>query len=195
MRTLYIVLTLCFSLVSALEGQTYGEWERPCTLSLSPRFSAPFNHGVLYEGYEFLTAWRSIIQTTPLPSRNWYEAASDPNPLSSDRRARWHGAQLEGYCTIERTPYYITYHTYPVAYRGNVRPCRSGGGGGSGSYEDPLESFMYDPYTSEGECAEGAARGEIGGAGCRVEYVYVEWSGDGGLTWQVIWEGFATVCG
>jgi hypothetical protein len=194
MRMLRTVVPLLFVVTSALSGQTYGEWDRPCTLSLSPRFSAPFNHGVLYQGYEFLTAWRSIIQTTPLPSRTWYEPASDPDPVSTDRKVRWHGAQIEGHCTIERTPYYITYHTYPVGYRGSVRPCRSGTVG-LVAYEDPPESSTYDPYSSEGECAEGTSRAENGSAPCRTEYVYVEWSGDGGVTWHVIWEGFATVCG
>lgn len=195
MRIVCAALAVFIVHVAALSGQTYGEWERPCTLSLSPRFSAPFNHGVLYQGYEFLTAWRSILQTTPLPSRNWYEASSDRNPVSTDRKVRWYGAQLEGYCTVERTPYYITYHTYPVAYRGTVRPCNGSGAGGLVSYEDPPESWSYDPYGTYGECGGGAGDGDQGGSGCRVEYVYIEQSTDGGATWRVIWEGFATLCG
>jgi hypothetical protein len=158
-------------------------------------------HGVLYQGKEFQTQWRSVNQATPLPSYNWYEATPDPNPRSTTGTSRWYGAKLQGHCTVERTPYYISYHTYPVAFEGTVREC--GGGGGGGPWDatgiiDPPESDQFEPYdqwSEYGDC--GGTGGEGGGGGsqaCHEEYVYIEISYDNGLTWHKLWEGWATVC-
>jgi hypothetical protein len=162
---------------------------------------------VQYGGYTFETEWRSINQTPPLPSRNWYEPLSDPNPWSTDGRARWYGAEVEGHCTVERTEYYVSLHVYPVAYRGTVRTCWNGGGSGGGGggpwfyITDPTDP-AYDPYGDGGSydaaCSDATADGNGGSAGqttCHDEYVYVELSDDGGVTWYVWWEGWATVCG
>jgi hypothetical protein len=58
---------------------------------------------------------------------------------------------------------------------------------------------LYDPYEEnspeEGDgCSVGT--GGQGGSepGCHDEYVYVEVSYDGGLTWVEMWEGWAEVC-
>ena len=192
-------LCLCSTPVCA---QRYGEWDRPCTLQLPPRFSWPFASGVIYGGHEWVTEWRSISQVAPLPSYNWYEATPDPDPVSTDDGARWIEARVEGHCTIEQNPYYITYHTYPVAFGGRVVTCPSGGGGG-GVWEvqyitEPGDP-SYDPYSSYGGmnvCSQGPhTGGDAGGDLCHQEYVYIDISYDGGSTWSELWEGWATVCG
>src|SRR5262245_15368285 len=104
MRVSCMFLALLLLRASALSSQSYGEWDRPCSLRLSPRFSAPFVHGVIYQGKEFQTEWQSVNPNTPLPSYNWYEPVRDPNPLSTDGTSRWYGAKIEVHCTVERTP-------------------------------------------------------------------------------------------
>lgn len=195
MRTLIIFLALFIFPHTALIGQIYGEWDVPCALSLSPRFSAPFNHGVIFQGKEFLTPWRSVNQTPPLPSYNWYEPVGNPNPVSTDGTSRWYGAKLEGHCTVERNPYWVRYSVVPVAYEGQVRACSRGAGGNWHYVTDPVDE-SYDPYSPAGgsDCGSEGGSGEEG-VSCHDEYVYVEVSHDGGVTWEVIWEGWAQVCG
>ncbi len=50
--------------------------------------------------------------------------------------------------------------------------------------------LTYDPYS--GTC--GGPGGGPGGSTCTYEYVQIETSNDGGVTWTVWWEGMATVC-
>jgi len=200
MRAVVTVVALVCLRVTALNGQIYGEWDVPCPLGLSSRFSAPFAHGVVYEGKEFLTPWRSVVQTTPLPSENWCEPVGDPNPLSTDKTSRWYGAKVKGHCTVERTPYYISYHVYPIEYEGNVERCDSSGGGGGGPWyiTDPAMEQGYDPYANDAGGTESCSDSGGGEGGsepvCHDEYIYVEASYDGGVTWEILWEGWAQVC-
>lgn len=196
MRAIIAFLALFSVSASAVHGQTYGEWDVECVLNLPPRFSAPFSHGVTYQGKEFLTRWRSVNQTTPLPSYNWYEPAPYANPLSTDGTSRWYGAKLEGHCTVDRNPYWVRYNVYPVDYEGQVRSCSNGAGGNWYYIIEPVDE-RYDPYTpreSDSDCNSSGGSG-TGGVTCHDEYVYVEVSNDGGVTWEVIWQGWAQVCG
>ncbi|HEY0154158.1 MAG TPA: hypothetical protein VGB92_19245 [Longimicrobium sp.] len=81
---------------------------------------------------------------------------------------------------------------------------RSGTGdnGGCGN-EYQLVYDPYDPYspTDAGDDCERSGDGSGGDSGdasggdsCRSEYVVIEVSYDDGATWQVYWEGYATVC-
>jgi|1186.fasta_scaffold44745_2 hypothetical protein len=195
MRAIIAFLALGSISASALNGQIYGEWDVPCAVALSPRFSAPFSHGVIYQGKEFVTPWRSVNQTTPLPSYNWYEPVGNANPISTDGTSRWYGAKLEGHCTVDRNPYWVRYNVYPVAYEGQVRSCSTGAGGNWYYITDPIDE-SYDPYTSAGSGSDCESDGGSDSVGtCHDEYVYVEVSNDGGLTWEVLWEGWAQVCG
>jgi len=196
MRAIFAVLALV-GISSGLHGQSYGVWDVACSLNLPPRFSAPFNHGVIFQGKEFVTRWRSVDQTTPLPSYNWYEAAPNSDPLSTDGASRWYGAKLEAHCTVERNPYWVKYSAVPVAYGGQVRACGGGGGGAWYYIAEPID-VSYDPYTERepvSDCDSSGGSGDGDGAICHDEYVYVELSNDGGVTWEVIWEGWAQVCG
>lgn len=195
MRWIVSLLVLAIISPAALDGQSYGKWDAPCTLGLSPRFSAPFNHGVIYQGKEFVTPWRSVNQTPPLPSYNWYEPVGNANPVFTDGTSRWYGAKLEGHCTVERNPYFVRYSVVPVAYEGQVRAC-SGGAGGNWYYiTDPIDQ-SYDPYTPAGSGSDCGSDGGTGppGSTCHDEYIYVEKSNDGGVTWEIIWEGWVQVC-
>lgn len=68
-----------------------------------------------------------------------------------------------------------------------------------------LDSAPYDPYSptddpgcgDPGDTGDGTGGGEGSGddkTGCHSEYVMIEISYDDGATWEVYWEGFATVC-
>jgi hypothetical protein len=60
----------------------------------------------------------------------------------------------------------------------------------------------YEPGFGTGEGSDGTTGGDCGGSGgsappgssCHDEYVYVERSTDGGVTWTVVWEGWSIVC-
>ena len=53
-----------------------------------------------------------------------------------------------------------------------------GGGGGNGG----------------GDCGDNPGGTNPPSSGCHDEYVYVEVSNDGGVTWIIVWEGWAVVC-
>ncbi|HET6764392.1 MAG TPA: hypothetical protein VFH27_11990 [Longimicrobiaceae bacterium] len=84
--------------------------------------------------------------------------------------------------------------------------CGGGAGGGTGIdthtdgggiNDNSYSGTGYDPYSSVGgNCGTGAGDGGDAGGGsdCHTEYIYVDVSYDGGATWQVWWEGYATVC-
>jgi hypothetical protein len=51
----------------------------------------------------------------------------------------------------------------------------------------------YDPYANS-NCGNGGSVPGPGSSTCTVQWVSVEESYDGGVTWQVLWEGYAEVC-
>ena len=200
-----LVGILCLS-TSTVHAQVYGEWDRPCTLQLPPRFSWPFVSGVIYGGHEWLTSWRSIDQTPPLPSNNWYEATPVADPTSTDGGAKWIGAKVQGHCTIERTPYYITSHTYPVAFGGRVVSCpSSGGGGGVWDLQPEFDVYGddYDPYFSGsgGECTsdddgESGTGGGDGPTGSGIAFGPGDYTGGETVDWNTgVGNGGSSVCG
>jgi hypothetical protein len=81
------------------------------------------------------------------------------------------------------------------------RPYPIGSGGGdAGSCNSQI---IYDPSTPPDQtCPGGGGGGGTGGGGgsgpggstCTSEYIYIEISYDGGATWSVWWEGYASVC-
>jgi hypothetical protein len=57
----------------------------------------------------------------------------------------------------------------------------------------------YDPGYDDGSSGAAGGCDDSGGAAppgsyCHDEYVYIEISNDGGITWTTIWEGWAIVC-
>jgi len=186
----------------SLNGQRYGSWDVPCDGGLSPRFSAPFSHGVIYGGKEFLTNWSSVLGTRPLPSYNWYYASPDRNPTSKDGTSRWDNAGVYVHCWVERNPYYLTQHRDPVGYRGTVRPvttaCGEFGGGDTQTELFAVVSDEYDPYDSALTLSDGGgdcgSEGENTGSGTQ----YQPGDSTGGET--VSWgtgegNGGTSVCG
>jgi len=151
-----VLFVICSA--DALHAQTYGQWPRSCSLGLGPRFSAPYGHGVYFQGQEFLTDWKSDDQSPPLESTELYHASPDPHPFSVDRKYRWNNSGVEVYCYIVRTPYYVSHAaTLTGNYRGTLQrvelACGEGGGGGGGYGEwgtgteiAPVTDAEYNPY-------------------------------------------------
>jgi len=82
----------------------------------------------------------------------------------------------------------------PLGWRIRYEP--GSGGGGCG-----YTMIIYDPEGCDGTGGGGSTGGGGGGDGgggsggnCHTEYIYIEISNDGGNTWTVYWEGYATVC-
>jgi hypothetical protein len=194
-----IALSGLLLLPNRLASQTYGEWDRPCDSRYGPRFSAPFVHGVKFDGKEFLTDWRSESSERPLPSRNWYEAAPDPDPVSTDNVKRWYNAGVKVHCWVQRTPYWVSHMADPIEYRGSLSDnCNKGVGGnwelqpapdGSGGSYDP-----YDPAYDE-EC-EGTTDGGDPPSGGGTQYNPGDTTGGETVGWSDgVGTGSPSVCG
>jgi hypothetical protein len=210
MRKLLLSLVGCglLSQAAPAEAQRYGEWDVPCDLQLGPRFSRPYNHGVIYERKEFLTSWQSASSAFPLPSYNWYNATPNPDPVSTDGTAYWDNAGVKVHCWVERNPYVTVNHRHPVDYRGFVRSRSgeciggSGGTGDDGSIGDNAAygSTEYDPYDSglpEDESCSGGTGGtgeEDSGSG--IQFVPGDYTGGETIDWETgIGNGGTSVCG
>jgi hypothetical protein len=216
MTGLVLALLLQGSVAPTLASQTYGSWDVACDGVLPPLFSAPYVHGVIYGGKEFLTNWRSTSEVRPLPSRNWYQATPTLDVVSRDGTARWHDARVLVHCWIERNPYWMTHHRDPVGFAGVVRACASGGGGSEGDLtpHSPMNSTLGAPTGcsdvgsgSEGEDGSspewpgllegpgGAASLVCGGAEVLVyDDLCVEvWVT--GVGWVTYWCGVGVTCG
>jgi len=186
---------LLFLLPGRTAAQTYGEWAVPCDGALPPRFSAPFHHGVIYEGKEFLTSWRSVSAVRPLPPVNWYEATPKPHPVSVDGTSQWDNAGVLVHCWVERNPYFITHHRDPIGYRGTVRPRTTACGEGGGV---PVLDAGYDPYdpAGEGDCSDSGTGdgGDIAGSGTQFEPG--DYTGGETVDWATgVGNGGVSVCG
>ncbi|HEU4453059.1 MAG TPA: hypothetical protein VFR81_08360 [Longimicrobium sp.] len=194
--------------IKNVSGQRYGSWDVPCDGGLGPHFAAPFSHGVIYQGKEFLTNWTSVLNSRPLPSLNWYAASPDRNPVSTDGTSYWDFAGVLVHCWVERNPYFITNHRDPVGYGGTVKPRRtaceeigSGGGFGSGGTETgiaPVVSGDYDPYDSgfsgEEDCPPDDESG--GSTGTGTQYEPGDYTGGETVDWGTgIGNGGTSVCG
>lgn len=171
-----ILFVICSA--DALHAQNYGEWPRSCSLGFAPRFSAPYGHGVYFQGQEFITNWTSDDQSPPRESIELYHASPNPHPLSVDREYRWNNSGVEVYCYVVRTPYFVSHAARPTGnYRGTLQRVElacteeggAGGFGGPGTETGiaPVTSGDYDPYdpaltvTGDGgeDCSGGAGTG------------------------------------
>ena len=210
MRSLLVGILAIFSglRTDTLRAQTYGEWPRECSLGLSPRFSAPFSHGVYFQGQEFLTNWASVDRTPPLRTTEWYEASPNPNPLSVDRKYRWDNARVEVECYVVRTPYYVSHAAAPTGhYGGTLRrvelACGEGGGGGFGGTETaiaPVTSASYDPYDPALSLADDGGEdcnsGSGGTTGTGTQYEPGDYTGGETVDWGTgQGNGGTSVCG
>jgi hypothetical protein len=158
-------------------------------------FFKPIAGVTFHAGGEFGVTWHiNFPQFGPV---DYY---GQPNPvISIDGKKKWTDPTANVTCFID------WYYLYPTRamdadfrwhvneYGGTVSDCS----GGTQLVGDP--DGPYDPYNQSGSaesCSDAPGGGSAGSTGtCWNEYVYIEESNDGGLTWHVIWEGWATVCG
>jgi hypothetical protein len=153
--------------------------------------------------------WRLTWNTDPGQFGS-AQYSGTPNPArSEDGTKRWSNPAAFVECWIDwyqegfgRQAYYRWEIDF---YAGAVSSCSGGGTAVAPSPEVLAASYdPYDPYSAPSsftDCADatgdpgsGGSSGSGSGAGCSQEYVYVEVSYDDGATWQVLWEGWATVC-
>lgn len=194
-----------------------------CPSTLKARFDN--YQPVSYQGKEFETQWQNTAGG-PMggPSYAWFAATPNPDPVSTDGRARWRRARILVHCFATLLwGGSRTYHYHPIAYSGTLEPIGTACGGD----DDPPfwggdEYITSDPADSEAApedapltrltrdanregappdtyitACEGGAGGESGSAGnvaCHWEYMIIEISYDGGKTWHVWWEGWGQVC-
>ena len=152
---------------------------------------------VEYQGHQWSSEWRATKTVFPLSSFEWYRPVPYGAVLTStDGRATWSNAQVRVLCWIYNGMDIIVRHYDPMQFSGTVKECSTGGGT---EITNPIET-SYDPYTSypptNNACSNtsGGGGGGSGGSNCHDEYVYIEESTDGGVTWTVLWEGWAIVC-
>ena len=160
--------------------------------------------------YDFWSVWFSVQVAKPLPSRNLYRAYPSGDIADATSTVVWKDARIQVHCFWERTPMYDTLHYDQVGSSGSlVKQCTDPafpGGSGAGSTDwvgsSDISSTSYDPYDNGGADAascedplEGGSAGGMGGAGCHTEYIYVDISTDGGVTWTTVWQGEVEVCG
>lgn len=104
---------------SGYEDMAVGESrDVACEYGFSRNFAG--HTGVPFEGYMFLSDWRSKRSDFPLPSWNWYYALPDRNPVSEDRKARWNNAEIQVHCWIYRAMYLLHHHRDVVAGAGQL---------------------------------------------------------------------------
>lgn len=130
-----------------------------------------------------------------------------PNPvLSRDGAKIWDNPTAFVTCWIdwyEENFGLQAYYRWEIEdYGGEVRNCTSPRPNTLPAVEYDTEYDPYQPYDPIGtsNCSNplggngggGGAGGD--GGGCRVEYVYVDISFDGGASWTLLWEGWATLC-
>jgi hypothetical protein len=135
-----------------------------------------------------------------------------PSPaVSDDGKATWTdpGAYVEctntWYFNPNGSVAFVDFRWHVVDYRGEVTytgsgACETDGGG------DPVYITSYDPYAPvsdehPGEVSlqgcdgsTGGNSGSGGGRSCWWEWMTVEVSYNGGLTWETLWSGWGQVC-
>jgi len=163
-----------------------------------------FNYSLIYyEGHYWDTPWRATSAAFPLAPRTWYVPVGASTLISTDGKAKWDQPQIEVLCWIYNALDIITYHYDPYRFSGTVSPCESssgGGGAGGTPFSGSAMAPEYDPYSSFDSgggtsCSGTSGNGDSGsGLVCHTEYIYIDISYDGGLTWEGWWEGYATVC-
>lgn len=172
--------------------------------------------GYWHGGYSWTAEWARFRFPNPADvSRAEYRpdiydgyASGKGNYIrSGGGSARWYNPELYIRCTATWRYAFgflvgVDERYKVLENRGQIEVC---GGRGTAVIDDPDPYGMnggpsgpYDPYavSSEDECDDSGNGGNGGGSPstCWNEYVYVEISYDGGLTWETMWEGWATVC-
>jgi hypothetical protein len=195
LRSLVATLgSLCAMISAPSSAQRVYVYSEPtvCTPFFKP------NEGVTHHaGGEFDVSWYiNFPQFGPVD----YYGRPDP-VISTDRTKKWTEPTANVTCYIDwfrllPTPAWDADFRWHINdYGGTVSNCK-----GSTQVAEEPDSGPYDPSGPTGgssDCSENTEGGGVGGpAGstCHDEYVYIEISNDGGVTWYVLWEGWATVC-
>lgn len=199
--TLFIAIFLCSRSAwsQGLPPLPPGGYYISCPYGLN---NIAFDYTLLeYKGHYWDTSWRASTAAFPLPPRAWYVPVGTNTLVSIDGKARWTDVQVEIVCWIYNGLDILTRHYDPVRFGGTVTECTttSGGGnlGGTG-FTDVGMDPGYDPYGTSGSggssCGSSSSPDSGGGIVCHTEYIYIDISFDGGITWETWWEGNATVC-
>jgi hypothetical protein len=134
-----------------------------------------------------------------------------PNPVVSDDATKiWENptafvtCEIIWYASARGAEAVFDWHV--VSYGGEIRNCATSGTRPTGEVDGgSIDDPAFDPYLTadayDGSCdppLEGGGGGSWpgpDGTTCTYMYVYIDVSYDGGRTWKVYWEGWATVCG
>jgi len=199
-RSLVVPLVALLSVWTTVPGfaqRVYAYTEpSPCTVFFQPNELVTHHAGARFEVEWYI----NFPQYGPV----WYYGQPDP-VISDDGTKKWTNPTVNVTCF---TDWYYLYPTYNMdanfrwhinEYGGEVTSC-GGGNAGPTNFTYAAEDPSYDPYGTYdpggGSCQPGTTGSTSGGDGlvCHTEYIYIEISYDGGITWEGWWEGYATVC-
>ncbi|HEX8213051.1 MAG TPA: hypothetical protein VF584_22945 [Longimicrobium sp.] len=160
-----------------------------------------------FKGYYFNVFWQRSSEG--FTGQGFYRPQGGVVPVEAIlQRVEWLAAGIVVACWRKpiRRPSGIT--SYVLKERivdriGRIVPHDSNGDENGGMCHQ-LEDDPYDPYSptddpgcpgpDSGGSTDGGGGGEGDKPACRTEYVLIEISYDNGVTWEVYWEGYATVC-
>lgn len=106
------------------------------------------------------------------------------------------------YFNPDRSIAFVEFRWHVISYSGDIRENADSGCGGGGGGTDPIYMNSYDPYAPE-QAEDTASVQDCGGSGggggggeleCWWEWMEIEISYDGGVTWQPFWSGLGQVC-
>jgi hypothetical protein len=191
---------LCSLASQAIRGRTE---HTVCPSPFRPISGLTFHEG---------KAWSVTYHTFPY-QYGFAQYSAVPSPaISDDGQAMWTNPGVYVECT--NTWYlnpngsiaYVDFRWHIISYRGQVTVnndgCESGGGG------DPIYMTSYDPYAPDENAVDasvqsycggdggggGGGGGTGGGVSCRWEWMEIEISYNGGLTWETYWSGWGQTC-
>lgn len=198
-RTLLAGAVLAFGTVAALatrasdlRADEYVTWPVRCPNSFGP-------WGIDFDGISFHVFLRKHdpLSTSSVAA---YDVVGEPT--SDDGRWWLVGGGVSVSCFRYGIPGVIEFEIYrKLDDWGTLVPvsdddCGGGGGGGVPPL-DEVKAFSpggvsVDHPVTAALCSGGGGGG--GGSGCTWEYGVIEISYDGGVTWEVWWQGWYTVC-
>jgi hypothetical protein len=174
----------------------------PCTSTMLSSDVTIAAATYVHNGHRYpISAWLPAVQVGP--NSAWYVPEGDLNPVSLDGSVKWMGASLLVACYEVPMLGIVGLHVpYFIVLREGGREVPTSlacGGPGPTTFadydpEDPYGSDDPDRCGSENSGGDGGTWPGPGGSTCHSEYIYIETSDDGGKTWDVWWEGYATVC-
>jgi hypothetical protein len=150
-------------------------------------------------------AWNVTYHTFPYQF-GFAQYAGQPDPaMSDDGGAKWTNPGVYVECTLtwyynpDGSVAYVDFRWHIISYSGNITENDVCGG----EDDDSIYVMSYDPYASGHdsiEACDGVA-GSGGGAdaggltpSCAWQWLELEISYDGGVTWQQLWTGWVQVC-